>query len=597
MASRRWNVHDPIRRVSFGLVGIVLVFAGVSKLVDVGGLRSALFAIGFSGHTAYAVAVGLVAAELACGAACLAGLWSRVLTFLLGTMFLGFTGVLILLQVRHGESSCGCFGAAFTSLGGESFPLAMTRNAFLVFLVAAPGLVRLGGRQSSRIRRSRFKSGKRVVPSLAFGPLVGFGALVAASGARADNADAIAPWHMGYEHPFTSSVTHPMIDEFIERFDPAEGDRADVALMLYEKHLERMLEFRKAHEDEVDLPRQRQAIRSLSNAGDSEARIKAMIPLAEREEQVAQIAEAQAALDERLLRELRALLTEAEQTDLWQPYLEWVNRRRWLRTQAFPGDDVNLLDIINRMEVTPDDLFIPSGEFHDLLHAYSSALDDAVVALRDAAVADARRTLRRELRRERANQPVKVYDDNGRHIDTVSADPAFHTEAGNRVKERNSLVRQLHETQTQYREMIAGRLRPARRAEFEERYYARAINRPAPPRAQGWIEALLAQEWIDSQRAAVLENMLEELARRWRAMLVEEHNTRVARAELRYYASGDEISGANDPNLLKQNDLDEQLFALGSERMSLDDNIMQRAWALFTPDERMTLPQPPLWRR
>lgn len=582
---RRSRASFPCR-LCFGIVGVVLMLAGIAKLVDASDLVRAISSVGIRTHVELA-ATSLIGLELGLGAACVLGLHSRALATATLVTLMVFTAGLIVLRLRSGHSTCGCFGAIFAGAGGESFGFALWRNAMLIGLVAAPGTWEAIKRRASSKTGSQAKA--------AAPPIITMSVLLLASlyspTTTAQLSSMYSPWHPHLERPLRTWFTPAIVEEIVERARLDET-QAILARHLFTEHQARMLAFREQHEEACGFSRMAEDCEALLKLR-GEDRIEALIPLADREAKLESIADAQAALEQRFVDEVRSLLTDS-QKEYWPIVLEWLHRRRWLAIgSGYPGDRFDLSSLVEDMKLIESDLVVPPEQFAAVLQSHLSMLDAAIVEQCKFAIKQARGVLRFELRRERANRPMKVYEQ-GVHVDTVSPDPGFREQVVQNLRTAHELARRVHDCQIRIQNVIIASLVPQRAEEFKSLYYDRVIEQP-PPRAKSYIESLLAMEWLDDDRRDALVRLQSNCLARFRLYAIESHEIAERQAEIRY--SNDEIRSANDPGLLESAALTLRINALGSRRAQDDDRTMKEALAMFTVDEHALLPPAPFWSK
>jgi len=565
-----------------------LAVAGIFKLVDAGQLHRALMSIGFEGAWIGILAVLVVALELACAAACLVGAFSRLLTLTLVGMFLAFTVVLVVLRVDSGTSTCGCFGSVFAGTTIETFEFAIARNALMLSLLVAPGV--LDRWKRTQVAR-RNGMGGHATTSVFVALIIAIVTCTTGT-ARAQSDLMDAPWHPLLERRLNSSIDRRHVDQFIAHFD-LSGAQADLAIACWLDHVERFDEFRSVHQEVVHNDDRVDRIRTLPHGGATIERIEVLAALAEEEVELAAIADAQEALDERLLRDLRALLLSEQVEARWPSYLEWLNRERWLRTgQAYPGDGITLCVLLDGMNVSADDLTCPPVEFEQLMHAYSRVFNDALVKRAQFEVAQSRQLIRFVLRNEKASRPLYVYDESGAHIDTTTSDPGFRDVSAKQHATRLALVNEVHDIQVKFRQSVRERLVPDRAREFQQRFVDLVIAKP-PPRAEAYVNDLLARLKLDEVRRNAIQASLDECLRRFRRNCIDEYELIERQAELRFTTT--EFAAAGDARMTEITSITEKLHELGGERITIDDRVMRFAWSLLTESERADVPKQPLW--
>ena len=105
-----------IRRISAGLVGCVLFFSGVLKLMDPVGARLVVeeylqfLHLGFLSGLAGLAGSGLALLEALLGAALITGVWRKVTAVATGVLLGFFTLLTVALCIWNPDMDCGCFG-------------------------------------------------------------------------------------------------------------------------------------------------------------------------------------------------------------------------------------------------------------------------------------------------------------------------------------------------------------------------------------------------------------------------------------------------------------------------------------------------------
>ncbi|MCR5519181.1 MAG: hypothetical protein K6F21_02510 [Bacteroidales bacterium] len=104
------------RRICAALMGIVLLVAGLLKLMDPVGAGLVMdeylnfFHLGFLKGISRILASALALAESLVGAALIAGVWRRIVAMVSGIMLFLFTVLTLVLYIAKPAMDCGCFG-------------------------------------------------------------------------------------------------------------------------------------------------------------------------------------------------------------------------------------------------------------------------------------------------------------------------------------------------------------------------------------------------------------------------------------------------------------------------------------------------------
>lgn len=487
-----------------------------------------------------------------------------------------FTAALIILRVRSGTSTCPCFGRAIAGVGGSSFGVSLFRNAGFMAMVILPAyLDRSSSHRSRRIRS--------VVQSLCLSVFC-----LHAAGIAAQTEWHASPWHASFEQPLQTSITEQMIEEFVAVCSLSDNQAA-LARLMFEEHLERMARFRAQHLPLLEQTDIAQALKPLLSGAKLTfvEKEEILTTLANREGELAKVADQQSDLDDQILRELRALLHE-EQATHWPTFAERVNRSRWLHARAgFPGDHVDLLHLLRDLKLTPDDLLVPMSDFEQMMRAYSRQLNQTIIKRRDFEIRRARHTMRQQLRQHRANQQTVGLDDAGRPT-FQSTDPEYHIELRADIAARAEHLRHLHSLNEDFRTRVANLLNGRVREVFQNRYLDSVLHLPVP-RAMNYIAMLLDSGEIEEARATILAEWKEELDRRMRAIAIREYELSCELAERRF---ADDSSDVNASRALMQ-----QMDEIATERALWDNQIMRRVWQLLSAEEQSRFDRPRLWNQ
>ncbi len=571
--------------VSHVVIGVVMMVAGISKVADASGLSQILLSMGLGGHWGGLVVILLVAVELAIGAACLLGRWSRFLTWAILSTLGALTLGMIVAYVWIDSSACGCFGAARGWFGEATFEVALARNLALMVVALLPtvvhGLVRQSGTQGS------VRGSPTALLTLAF-----TGACFQDLAVQGQTTWHVAPWHMHLESRLETTLRPLHVDEIVRRVALSD-DQATLLKALYQEHRTRMAVFRAEHEKSVAKAFEGVDVDRLVRTSNRD-REAALAPLAESEPLLARIADDQAQLDADFLESARSVLRE-DQAGHWKSYLRWLNRQRWLRAgSGYPGDHLDPFAILEGMAIDEGDLIVPFDQFQQLLTQSEDDLDRALERRAVFAIRQARMTFRTALRQSRAGRPIHILNDDGDVIDVAFTDPEFAAIMLRDGAEWNRLIRDVHQMQESIRQRIAQSLSVERATEFRSRVRELA-SAHQPFRAEGYIEELLRPEELSDDRRAFLEELLTECRRRHRAFNDERYELLIRQAEIRFEA--DAPRSADHPRLLESYEIGDRLHRMTQEWAQVDDQFMLRAWGIFDAVEQSSMTPPPLWRK
>ncbi len=125
-----------VKRISAFVIGLVLFFAGLLKLMDPVGAGLVVeeyfkfLHLGFLMPLSKATGVGMALLETLLGAALLAGVWPRITGYVSLVVLGGFTLLTLVLWIVNPAMDCGCFGEAVHLTHFQSF----AKNVVLMLL-------------------------------------------------------------------------------------------------------------------------------------------------------------------------------------------------------------------------------------------------------------------------------------------------------------------------------------------------------------------------------------------------------------------------------------------------------------------------------
>ena len=136
--------HSKLRRFSAVLIGLVLIIAGLFKLMDPVGAGLVVeaylqfFHLGFLLPLSKVLGTGLALLEAVTGAALITGVYRKFFAITASVLIVGFTGITFILWMVNPAFDCGCFGEAIHLTHGQSLLknlilLALACVAFLPF--------------------------------------------------------------------------------------------------------------------------------------------------------------------------------------------------------------------------------------------------------------------------------------------------------------------------------------------------------------------------------------------------------------------------------------------------------------------------------
>ncbi len=389
------------------------------------------------------------------------------------------------------------------------------------------------------------------------------------------SAQVIAPWVPGFEHPFRSSVYPKLVDALVEQVRLSDAQRRAVQ-RLQEEHRARFDTFAKAGEklrSELDA--------AITDAENGHVKVAAII---EREEQLAKLADEQAALDERFFTSIEPLLAE-EQLPAWEMFRYRVVRTRWLaRAGGFPEAEVDLIDLLETIAVDHElertrELSTEPEAFTLLMTEYARDIDRAV-----RAVAEFRIKQNRTLDRSRNLQT------DGERVWSGGM-PIGSPEHREWLRERRrgvDLQRNIRDITRQYRDLFVGILDEQFVAAFGDAFFTRAAQRwmnperfQAPPLLQS-LDRMEATPLSDEQRSAITS-------------LVNTHDLTVQQVRREIIAGIDaSIESRADPDLTQaaSEAIDAKIYAAIERRNELDRQLVRDIWPILTPAQQEAIPRP-----
>lgn len=147
--SRRVDAAALLRRLArIGelVLAVVLLWAGIAKLIEPGDARRALFAVGLPlwSLTPLAYTAAFTDVLLGCLLAAngLRRAWPAAVT---AFVLVGYTGFLVVLMNTSDAPACGCFGAADPATHEHATYLPVLRNVGLMALCGLAGYAAWGG--------------------------------------------------------------------------------------------------------------------------------------------------------------------------------------------------------------------------------------------------------------------------------------------------------------------------------------------------------------------------------------------------------------------------------------------------------------------
>ncbi len=284
----------------------------------------------------------------------------------------------------------------------------------------------------------------------------------------------------------------------------------------------------------------------------------------------------QVEMEQRILDQFKAILTE-EQLPAWEFFVQRLHRRWWLPVgRRYYEERIDLIAIVEEMELGDNDVVEPEL-LSQLLHAYGRALDNALVRRRQWQIAWARKEWKLE--------PLRIETDGHRvWIGRPSPDPDQRTKDRAKLKKQAKTHREIRDVNRRYWNLMAATLAPEQVAEFIDLYQHNpalhaGVSRP------GW-RYLLRVEALESlspeQREAVgtVRAWYEPEARSLDGRIIEADNkwtdarlNRDSAASTRKAARG-------------------KFYRVVHWRYDLEERLVEKLWALLSPQQRALLPKP-----
>lgn len=232
----------------------------------------------------------------------------------------------------------------------------------------------------------------------------------------------IEPWSPSHEEVLKSWIDDKVVDAVKDHL-ALTAEQALQIDALYSAHQSRFAAFAAAHRAEYE-----ESTSALGAPG-TRAYVERAI---EREERLAKVADAQAALDQQFLDDVHAALTK-EQLEHWASIMERLNRMRWLRAAAFYREEsVDLIDVLERI-ADGADVTIGNNDLTDLLRSYSFQVNELVVKIAEEAIEYSRNGERRQM-------SIRVFDG-----DRAAIDPSIDPEWNRRFEQQRRDVQRWHQ--------------------------------------------------------------------------------------------------------------------------------------------------------
>ena len=154
-STRSWR--DWLGLIARIIPGIVFVFAGATKVVDMEGFRANILAYQLVGwNVAHILSIVLPIVEIAAGLLLLGGLFTRWAAAAIFLMLLAFMGGIAWVWSQGINIDCGCFGTGGEVAASETqYPLKLAENLAMATLC---GWLMLRPRSLSSLDRALFGS-------------------------------------------------------------------------------------------------------------------------------------------------------------------------------------------------------------------------------------------------------------------------------------------------------------------------------------------------------------------------------------------------------------------------------------------------------